>query len=217
MAITDFASLKAEVQVWAARSDSVFSNRVEQFVAMAEDRLYDGGGTPGEQLYTPPIRSRPMEATATWAMVAGEVALPDGVLDIIRIFPDGGKFGTTALAPERFAEFSANVTGGSATFHTVEAGVLKIAPAYTGDVSVSYFQRFPAITSVAPTGPLLSAHPGIYLSAVLFEAFSFLQDGDLASGHLARLKGLISGANRSALNQRFIGPLKVRPRSVIGG
>lgn len=217
MAVSDFGSLRSEVQTWVARSDSTFTNRIEQFVALAEDRIYDGGAEFGDPLYSAPLRSRVMETTDIWGLVDGEYALPDQCLDIIKVFPVGAHFGTTGIPPERFSEYDANTTGGDASYHTIEAGVLKLAPRLTGNVKVTFYQRFPAITSTNTTGSLIVAHPNIYLAATLFEAFTFLQEGELAGAHLARLKGLIAGANRSASSLRFTGPLRTRPRTVIGG
>lgn len=217
MAITDYTSLKAGVQAWVARTDSTFSSQFDTMLVFAEDRLYHGGGDVGDALYTPPVRAAVMETAGTLTLTGGEVGLPDSYLGLIKIYPNGGLIGTTFLPPERFAEMAANITGGDTLYHTVDAGTLKTLPALTGTVDVTYYQRFPAITATDPTGPLIAAHGSMYLAACLFEAFTFLQEGELAGAHLSRLKGLISGANRVASDLRHAGPLRQRPRMVIGG
>lgn len=55
MAITEYTSLVAAIKVWCARQDSVFSAQIPNFVAMAEDRIYDGYGMKGEATYSPPL------------------------------------------------------------------------------------------------------------------------------------------------------------------
>jgi hypothetical protein len=76
--------------------------------------------------------------------------------------------------------------------------------------------RHPDITSSNKTGPLILEHGTVYLAATLFEVFTFLQSGELAGAHLARLKGVIAGVNRTAESMRHVGPLRIRPRVVIG-
>jgi hypothetical protein len=215
--IADYNSLKSAIQVWAARPDSVFGNQIPVFVEMAEARLYDGAGQIGDEIYSPPLRSSVMETTASIAMTDGVGYLPANALEIRRIYQSGDLRGLTYAPPERFKVFAANNSAAAdGIYYTVEGGQISVAPADSSDIVVNYFMRHPAITTSQTTGPLLSEHGTIYLAACLFEAFSFMQEGQLAGAHLARLRSMVAGANRTASTMRMPSSMqRVRVRNSI--
>lgn len=212
MAIETFASLKSAVQTYAVRPDIVFGNMVPTFIELAEARLYDGAGEPGEDIYSPPLRSSAMEVTDSVAMTSGVGTMPTNALEIRKVYVEDQRWGVSYVQPERFAELDENASAGTPRYYTVEAGTIKTTPGFTGNILLTYFRRYDAITSSNTSGPLLTAHGTIYLEACLFEAFSFLQEIPLAVGHLAKLKSLIQGANRTASSLRYPGPVRVRSR-----
>lgn len=214
--ITDYGTLKAEIQVWAVRPDTTFGNRVPGFVEAAETRLYYGAGEPGEDLYSPPLRSSVMETTGTVTLTRGVGTMPANALHVRKIYRDGDRVGLTYKPPEQFAVFAANNTAAAdGIYYTIEDGELKVSPTSSDDVLLSYYQSFDPITTTNTTGPLLAAHGSIYLAACLFEAFTFLQEGQLAGAHLARMRSLIAGANKTATALRTSGPLRVKMRNPI--
>ena len=214
--ITDYGTLKSEIQTWTARPDSVLGNRVPLFVESAEARLYNGAGEPDSELYTPPLRSSTMETTGTVALTSGVGTLPTEALEVRRLYRDGDLRGITFQPPERFHVFAANNTAASdAIYYTVEAGQITVSPSMTDDLLLSYYRSFDAIGPLNATGPLIIAHGGLYLAACLFEAFTFMQEGELAGAHLARLRSLIAGANRTAAVMRTPGALRIRMRNNI--
>ncbi len=214
MAIDSYATLKSAVQTYTARPDSVFGNMVPTFVELAEARLYDGAGEPGEDMYSPPLRSSVMEVTASVALTAGVGTLPTTALEVRKIYAEDETHGITYQQPERFAELDANASAGNPVYYTVEAGQIKVTPAFTGNVLMSYSRRYDAITTSNTTGPLIIAHGTLYLEAVLFEAFTFIQEGDSAKAHFLKFKSLLQGANRTSASMRYPGPKRVRSRLV---
>jgi hypothetical protein len=214
--ITDYGTLKSAVQTWAARTDTTFGNQVPMFVEMAEHRLYNGAGSPGDEVYSPALRSLTMEVSSTLTMTAGEGAMPANVLEVRRVYRVGDQYGMTYEPPERFQVFLANNSGSAdGLYYTVEAGTIKIAPPDSDNIGLVYYRSYDAITPTNTTGPLLEAHGGLYLSACLFEAFTFIQDANLAGGHLMRLRSQIAAANRTAATQRMPGPKRIRVRNPI--
>lgn len=214
--IIDYGTLKAEIQTWAVRPDTVFGNRVPVFVEAAEARLYNGAGEPGEELYSAPLRTSVMETTATVALTDGVGTMPTNALAVRKIYRDGDRVGITYQPPEQFAVFSANnLTAADGIYYTIEDGSLKLSPPSTVDVFLSYYQSFDPITPTNTTGPLIETHGGIYLAACLFEAFTFLQEGQLAGAHLTRLRSMVAGANRTTAALRTAGPLRIRMRNPI--
>ena len=87
---------------------------------------------------------------------------------------------------------------------TVEAGTLKIAPAGVTSLTATLYTQPSALTVENPTSTILTAYPMLYLSATLFEGFTFLQNEGAAAGHLARFRAQVEGANKVALSRRIL-------------
>lgn len=215
MAITEYDSLAAAIKVWCARSDSTFSAQIPNFVALAEDRIYDGYGDRGEQAYSPPLRTKEMETTVTIALTDGVGTMPDDVIQPRKIYRPTDEIGLTYIQPERWSTVDAGVGSGTPAYYTIEGETIKVTPSSADELSVLYYKRFPAITDTNKEGPLISARGLIYLEAALFEAFSFIQSVDLALAHAGRCRSLIIGANKTGLALRYPGPLRVKHRQPI--
>lgn len=213
MAINSYAGLLEALQKWTPRSDTTFNNRVPDFVALAEDRILNGGGKPGDGLYTAPLRTKSIETTGTITLTAGIATLPATFLYARKVFRAGDTLGLDYVSPERFAVLDAAQTGGLPGYYTVEDAVLKVTPTYTGDLQLTYYASPVPLTVESATNTLIVAHPMVYLSACLFEAFSWMQEPDLAMGHLARLKSQIDGLNKTNTMAQFMGgTVRVTPR-----
>ena len=215
-AITDYGTLKSAIQTWIVRTDSITGNQIPLMVELAEQRLYNGAGNPGDEIYSAPLRSQAMEVSDTLTLTDGEADMPADFLEARRVYREGDLVGMTYEPPERFQVFLANNTGATdGLYYTVEAGVIKVAPPDSTDIGLVYYRSYDPITPTNTTGALLSAHSGLYLSACLFEAFSFMQEPALAGGHLIRLRGQVAAANRTASMQRLPGPKRIRVRNPI--
>lgn len=206
MAISDFTTLKSEVQSYCARSDTTFAARVEQFVALAEDRIYLGQGDDArDPLYSAPVRSKAMETTGTVTLIDGDGTLPSGCLAVRRITRATDLVGLDYLSPDHLQLRLAQNSGGDPGYYTVEGSTLKVAPTYTGSLTLLYYQRFAPITATAPTGSMLEEHGQLYFSACMFEAFSFMQEPDLAIAWLGRFRSMVAGINQAAADLRYAG------------
>ena len=217
MAIADFGSLRSEVQAYCGRSDSTFSGRVEQFVSLAEDRIYLGqGADAGDPLYSAPVRSKIMETTTTVSVTDGDGTLPSSCLSARRITRGStDTYGLSYLTPDALQLRLAQASGGLPQYYTVEGLNLKIAPTYTGDLTILYYQRFDPITLTNPTGSLLSEHSQLYFSACMFEAFSFMQEPDLAIAWLGRYRSMVAGINQTSADLRYAGRrLRINARPI---
>ena len=215
MAITEYSSLVADIKVWCARSDSVFSAQIPNFVVMAEERIYNGYGVKGDPAFSPPLRTKAMETTGTVAMTDGVGTLPDDILAPRKIYRSSDEVGMTYIQPERWETVSAISGAGTPCFYTIEGGTIKVTPSSSDTLTLLYYKRWDAIAVGNPTGPIIEDHGMIYLEACLYEAFSFTQSVDLALAHAARCRSMIMGANKSAFALRYSGPLRVRHRQPI--
>lgn len=217
MAITDYTSLRSEVQAYCGRSDSTFAARFPTFVALVEDRIYLGQGQDrSEPLYSDPVRAAIMETSATVTITSGVGTLPSGCLAVRRI--TRGTTDTAGLdymSPDQLAMRLAEADSGNPGYYTIEGTSLKVAPTYTGDLTVTYYQRFAAVTSDAPTGSMIDEHGQLYFSACMYEAFSFMQEPDLALSWLARYRSHASGINQTDADLRYSGRrLRIHARPI---
>jgi len=217
MAIVDYAGLVEGVQKWVARSDTTFTNRIPDFVALAEDRIYNGHDSQGRgPLYTEPLRAAILEHAATLTFVAGQATLPADYLGAKKLHRATDMLGLTYMPPQPFAIRQAYVTPGDPLYYTIEAGTVTVTPSYDGDMALTYWRKLPALTSEAPSNTLLLLHPMIYLTATLAEAFAFIQEADLSLAHVTRLRGMIDGLNKTASDVRTSGgAMRVMPRNPI--
>lgn len=209
-AITDYATLVAEVKAWSARSDSTFSARFPVFVALAESRIYYGHGDVGDPLYSPPLRSKIQETSDTLTVTAGSGTLDDDVLMVRKLSRSGEDVGLSYVPPHLWATTNANATAGDPLFYTVENRTVRLTPSYTGTLDLLTVVRFSPVTAGNPTGPLIVEHGMLYFNAVMFEAMSFLREIDLAAAWLARYRSMVAGLNRAGAELRT----SVRMRSV---
>lgn len=214
MTIATYSDLLAASQSWAGdRTDADFTGQFPNFLMLAEARIYEGGD---DIVPSDPLRSKVMDIATTIVMTNGSGDLPDDVLDVRKIYREPErKDGLEYLDPMDFELFAATYTTGDPSRYTIEGETLRVAPSYTGDLKFGYWQRPVPLTVSTPINPVLTDHPGIYLTAVLFEAFSWMQEIELAQGHLARLKSQIAGANRVARDLRLPGQLRMRSARAI--
>jgi hypothetical protein len=215
--VDSYSALLEAVQSFAVRPDTKFSNQFPNFMTLAEARIYNGGSSfePSSAL-----RATAMDVTTTIAMVSGSgtIANVNDVLDIQKIYraTDTMRAGMEYMKPQAFEGFAARYTSGNPKAYTIEGSTLRVAPAYTGDLSLGYWKRFPAVTVGAPTNDVLSAHPEVWFHALMFEAYKWMQDAQKAAGYLSQLQASIDGANRKAQAMRMPGNLRMRPgRAVI--
>jgi hypothetical protein len=230
MAIASYDDLAAAIKSWAARSDSTFSARVDDFVGLHEDRMYNGSDTdPSAPLYCPALRVKEMELRVVVTMAtdpnysSGNVGYTDlsalsvPVADFRQVTRDTDLIGLDYMPPRQF-DIQASVPNSSGVpgWYTVVDSQFRVTPAYIGNLNLYYYGRLPSISSNNKTGTLLTSYPLLYLSGCLFEAFSFLQEVDLAMGWFAKYKAAVAGANGAAMATRFGGgPIRVQPRQQI--
>jgi len=217
MAITDYDSLVAEVKVYAARSDSTFTNRIETFISLAEDRIFNGVGDPKDPMHSAAVRVKEMTETDDVAVASSTGTLPVSSLGLRRLSRATDLIGLDYLSPDAFATRYNYADTGSPRWYTIEGDQVRVAPAgWAGTLSALYYKRPNGISSSNTENEILKMYPNLYLSAVLFEAFSFLKDGESAQGWLARYKSGASGVNRSASATRHGGgKLRSQPRVAI--
>jgi hypothetical protein len=214
MAIADYSTLVAQIKSYMGRSDATFTQQIDSFVSMAEDRIYNGyGSNELDPLYSPPVRSKAMEHKTDLAFAAGVASVPSDLLEHRGLYQATANPSITYLSPEAFEERRGVYASSAPRVFTIEAGTVETLPAVTGNLTLSYYRSFTPISSSNTTGPMMTAHGNLYFNSVMFEAYSFEQEPEAAMQWLARYRSAAAAINKTASDQRRAGGrLRVTPR-----
>lgn len=196
MAITTFSELKTSIASWLARSD--LTSAIPDFITLFETQANRR------------LRTRQMLASSSLTPSSGAASLPSDFLDVKTVIPSGA----TPLEYKEPAWLrSAYTTSAVDTplFYTIEGSTLVTRPATDQTITLSYFQKVPALSDVNTTNWLLTAHPDLYLFGSLVEANAFIMDAEKAALWLARRNALFDEVEM--LDQRFRAPSSI---SVVG-
>lgn len=203
MAINNFSSLKDAVQNWTADSSTSFSNRLNDFVRLGEERIFFGSSNP---LRSRPVRVRDMETSADIAITSGTGPLPDRYLEFRRLYWDADpRITLEFIPPRRFHGLTDVNESGEPRFFTIEANTILLAPSASGTVKSVHFQRFNYLSADDDTNALLTDKPAIYLYAALIEAWGYKRNNDRVNDALQRYIAASSGAGLSDLRARYTG------------
>ena len=207
MSITTYSELKTAVQNWAARSDSSFTNRIDEFIDLCEARVHYGSGEPGQPYYSEPLRIRGMMTASDITISSQSVAQPTGFLELIRIYLNTDpKNDLDYMAPDRFWASSVGATAstGKPVAYTIEGTNFVFGPApdssYTG--KVLHFKKMDALSDSATTNWLITNAPNVYLYGSMLE-YSIWEGDDEGAGKYAALystaiNGLVTQDKRSS-------------------
>jgi hypothetical protein len=196
-----FAELKAAVISYTVRTDAAFAAQLPTFAALAEDRMFIGAEAP---LPSDPVRLPAMETAADVDITDGTGALPSGYLSMRRIRWDGEpKTVPDYEAPSVFYANRYTATSGSPVSYTVEGGSIHVSPMITGTLKATYYARPAALAVDGDTNTVLTAHPTLYLRAMLIEAYAFTRDFEMQAQEFAAYKAAVDGIASHARRQRM--------------
>ncbi len=194
MAISNYTDLVAAVKDFTVRTDTAFANAIDNFIILAEQRMYYGN----EDENSPPLRVKEMQTTGTLAFTSGSAPLPAGYLDMRSINRDADGAGLDYLPPERFEVMKANIPAASSPgYFTIIGSTVKLVPEWTGNLNIVYNKAHDALTSGAPTNDVLTGYPALYLQGILAEAYDWLENDIKHGKALNKYNGAVRAANRS--------------------
>ena len=192
----NYADLQQLVEDHLARSD--LSSWFQSFVASAETWLNYGSQE------TPPLRVREMETIATLTPVSGVVTLPADYLEYERVSEALSTRRTLDyVTPDQAERWYPDGAAGLAEQFTIIGESLYTFPLAQSDISLLYYRSIPPLTPVDDTNWLLTKNQNIYLHAVLFAAYTFTKDADLAAAHAGLASALIAGMNQSGVMAKY--------------
>lgn len=163
MAITNYTDLQSTVADWLHRSD--LTNVIPTFIQLAEKQM-------SRQLR---LKNQEAEATGT---AASTIALPADYVEMIALTLTSGDEERALKQVDRFSGTRVNNFTADTAYYTIEGGniVLTPDPAGTETYTLQYYAAVPALSGASPTNWLITAHPDLYLYAVLLQSAPYLID-----------------------------------------
>lgn len=167
MSITTYAELKTAVANWLGRD--ALTNRIPEFIAMAEDRIYET------------LRVRAMEASATINTTAAQRAddLPSGYLQSRSLYVSGDPVQRLEYrTPVNYWSIYASATTGKPVVFTIEGESFEWGPIPddTYSIVVAHYARPSAMSADSDSPTLLTKARGLFLYGALLEAAPMLGD-----------------------------------------
>lgn len=208
MALNDYAALKAALPDWLlGRSATDIEDRVDEFFAMAHQRIVFGSGDPGMECEG--LRIRFMETSADLAISSATVALPADFLQGRRLYLNAAPVVTLEFAsPEQvYSTYPDRASTGRPRLVAQEGTNLIFGPtpdaAYTG--KLLYYAR-PATPAVdADTNWLMVNAPGLYLAGAAHYAWAWLMEPAQAGAHGAAFAGMMRALQSANDRDRWAG------------
>lgn len=200
MALTTYAELLTAVANWCHRDDTAFTDRVPEFVKLAEAR------------FNRSLRTTDMQETfASTALSSGAASLPTGFLAWTELRLDGDVDYT--LQPKSLewirAQDDTN-TGDAKYFAVTGSQVICWPPA--GSIKGTYYKEISDLQTNS-TNWLLTSHPDLYLFATLVESALFTQDDSRIPLWAEKASALLDAVQRADDRNQFDGGiLAVRAR-----
>ena len=216
MAITQYSELVTAIQNWAARTDSTISNRVDEFITLAEDRLFYGDNSIVDAKGNPlePLRVRAMETTEDLTINSQSTALPTGFLSHRSLYLDTSEKGDLPyFPPDRFWQSgAAQSTTGEPQIYTIEGDNIVVAPSpdtpYTGKLLC--YKKLTGLSSGNTTNWLITNSPGTYLAATMLELSEFTMDVEQIGYWSKKVVGRVNALNRQDTESRYGNDLSVK-------
>jgi hypothetical protein len=224
MGFASYDELQAAVQRIVLRTgDAVFAADFPRQVQFAEQRINFGCQAP---LASPALRIRGMTKTVKLPVVDGVATVPADFLEAKRLTWDSDiAFPLHYRTPEEFWNYRLYGSGLPVSF-TVEGFTLTLAPAVTGEATLTYFAKFEAVqtedtltdetgsailteaseTITLPTTQasnwLMENAPAVVMNAVLIESWKFLRNNERAQEAFAEYVSAAGGLNLTETKAR---------------
>jgi len=194
-AISDYSGLVTQAKLWLDRG-SELDGLIPSFVALAEGYL------------NRTLRTPEMENIAAPTMVDGVFPLPADFL-AMRGLTVGGR-PLDAVSPALLADTYGALAGYSRAY-AISGRQVRVAPYSSDPVSLSYWQRIPALNLNQPNNWLLDGHSDIYLYGTLLSAETYIDNPDRVAQWRAAFEGAVEQLVEASNKARWGGPIVARP------
>lgn len=218
MALGTYTALQSAVAAYLARDgDADITSRIDDFIALCEQRMYIGKvAVPALQLPEhEAVRIPQMEITNATFALAATVAQPGDFLELISA-DNNNPYGPMTVVDEGvISSHYRQSPGGPPSEIAVSGTNFRVwgDPGTTNTATLRYYGKLATPTSMGSANWILANAPGVYLNGCLLEASIFtgaLDEAKLyAALYAADVGGLNQNRNRQAWSARN---MKVRLR-----
>lgn len=187
---------------WLHRSDSSLTNRVTDFIALAEAK------------FNRKLRTRDQEThNSSFVVAAQYVSLPTDFKELRSIHISGDTGGTLDFMDlqDMSNRYPFSNTG-VPKFFCITGSSFRFAPRPAGSYTavVDYYAAITPLSNAAPTNWLLTAHPDAYLYGALLEAAPYMKNQADLSTWAAMFKAVMVDIQSSDEDSKYAGPLMMR-------
>lgn len=173
MSLANYSDLKTAIATWSARTD--LTSQLDDFIDMAESE------------FNRTLRTEQMiaETTLTLSSTSPSVALPTDFLEVDNISfntsPREINFVTKKALQDQYASQSAGrprvySLRASSTSAGAQRMIFGPSPDGAYTLTLSYYQKIPALSTSNTTNWLMTKEPEAYLFCSLNKALSYIQD-----------------------------------------
>lgn len=215
MTISNIGTLQTAAESWTERTfdDALF---LEWANAVARKLMYGVMGPDGRTWVVPPLRCRDMEVGDTLTTSNGSVAVPTDWLEFKRIWIDANDGKDLIYLPlTQFRSVTESQQTGTPQYYTIDSSSVYVAPTTDADLTVTYYPTLGGFSDDNSSDAILTAHPEIYLSGVLAEAYRWIRDVEGVTLETAEFAAKVRGVNAQDKAAHSSGSMLVmRPQSV---
>lgn len=191
-----YAALKTDVASWLV--DATAADKIPSFIALAEAAIRRD------------VRVPAMDATASAALVAGVIDLPDDFIEVKRLVIDGYVYTFKPVEVFQQMETDGYATSGSAgRYYTRIGQELRVLNGGTSTYSLLYVAKFAALADDSDTNWLLENASDVYLFKSLHYGAAWLRDKAAAESYEAMYQGAVNALVLSERMSQFSGPLSM--------
>jgi hypothetical protein len=200
-----YSGLQASVADWlTGRTDLV--GVIPDFIRLAEAK------------FNREIRAQEMVIRKTTTSAAEVVGLPADWLQTknVELITSNGPKKLEYVTLDHADDINYARTGLPTYAFTIVGGAIQLVPAPTENqtVQLTYYQKIPALTDIAPTNWLLTKHPDLYLYGALLHAAPYLENDERVQLWGTAVQATIDTLNGVADRAEFSGqPLRMKTRS----
>lgn len=190
MAVSDYASIRTEVNAWSERAYT--SGEVDTFIGLAEADFNIALG---------PNYVRETSATVT-TNGSGVASLPSGFVRFIALAH--ATYGNIELVSwDALTAYNATGAAGIPTKCAISGSSIKVADVYAGDLTLTYGATLTGLTSSNTTNWLISKAPQIYFWGVMGHAAAHEEDFEKAAVYAAKTAEALSGLTRQSMAAQY--------------
>lgn len=207
MAITDLATLRTRLLLWADVND-IDAETANEFIQFATHSFNHGAPD------FPALRTRDMETTVDLTPSSGVATLPEDYLQFRSVtLASSTPRLLSYVSPDDATWLYGRNSAGLSNSFTVVGDSLSLYPSNASDVSMVYYAKIPELVDDTDTNWVIEKHPNLYLHGALYHLGLFRRDMSLMQPSAAMVKVIIESVQGTDMVGKYA-YASMRPRGM---